>query len=575
MRHFCLSVLSIFSCLACAPQISWAELKPNEVAIIAASGDRESEGLAKYYAKQRGIPEANICSVVVPKGEQMDHKTWKWSVRPEIQKWILENDPKSQLKCLVTTWGVPLHVNAADKNEDAESVRYRTYLRGERANRLKLLGQIADQLHKLAPDGLVVDKPVPAAGAPPQTEVAKRQAELEAELQAAQKRISSLSEPNERNAGAARLQQLALAAGGPRVILQSMEQQLAKTPDPPAELRSQFDVLRGRATAYAELKGALDGQPPSIDRDALLLSVLEQNGGLLASIAWLDEQIGVAEANDTGAGFDNELALVMWPDNYELLRWQPNYLRPGYDNSMLRDTHRTFMVSRLDGPTLPIVKRMIDDSVATEKAGLTGKVYIDGRGLAKVDSPTSPPGSYEDYDRALMLTAKGIGDQTDLDVIVDSKADLFKEGACPDAALYCGWYSVGKYKDAFNWKPGSVAYHLASSECTTLKDPKSQVWCKKLLEDGVCATIGPTSEPYLMSFPRPEEFFALLLQGELTLAECYWRTMPFTSWRMALVGDPLYRPYRANPAIKKAVAAAAPVAPPAVPPKEDATPAAQ
>ncbi len=42
--------------------------------------------------------------------------------------------------------------------------------------------------------------------------------------------------------------------------------------------------------------------------------------------------------------------------------------------------------------------------------------------------------------------------------------------------------------------------------------------------------------------------------------------------RMALVGDPLYRPYKANPAIKKPVAAAAPVAPPATPPKEPVAP---
>jgi hypothetical protein len=74
------------------------------------------------------------------------------------------------------------------------------------------------------------------------------------------------------------------------------------------------------------------------------------------------------------------------------------------------------------------------------------------------------------------------------------------------------------------------------------------VWCKKMLEDGVCATVGPVYEPYLAAFPRPNEFFAHLLQGNLTLVECYYRSQPFNSWMMTLIGDPLYKPfrYRAN-----------------------------
>ena len=88
-----------------------------------------------------------------------------------------------------------------------------------------------------------------------------------------------------------------------------------------------------------------------------------------------------------------------------------------------------------------------------------------------------------------------------------------------------------------------MAYHLASSEAATLRDPGSQVWCKRMLEEGVCATMGPVYEPYLSAFPRPNEFFAVLLQGDLTLVECYYRTKPFNSWMMTLIGDPLYRPF--------------------------------
>ena len=102
-------------------------------------------------------------------------------------------------------------------------------------------------------------------------------------------------------------------------------------------------------------------------------------------------------------------------------------------------------------------------------------------------------------------------------VKLDSTERLFQPGEAPDpdAALYCGWYSLGKYVDAFTWRPGSVAYHIASSECATLKQKGSQVWCKRMLEEGAAAVIGPVDEPYVQAFPVPEVFFGLLVEGSL------------------------------------------------------------
>jgi hypothetical protein len=90
---------------------------------------------------------------------------------------------------------------------------------------------------------------------------------------------------------------------------------------------------------------------------------------------------------------------------------------------------------------------------------------------------------------------------------------------------------------------------MASSEAVTLRNADSEVWCKRMLEDGVCATLGPVREPYLAAFPPPDQFFALLLTGKFTLAETYYRTKPFNSWVMVLVGDPLYTPFKHHPAL--------------------------
>jgi uncharacterized protein (TIGR03790 family) len=158
------------------------------------------------------------------------------------------------------------------------------------------------------------------------------------------------------------------------------------------------------------------------------------------------------------------------------------------------------------------------------------------------------PGSYGDYDQSLRDLAQFLKDQTQLDVVLNNEEKLFQPGECPRTALYCGWYSLANYVDAFEWQPGAVGYHLASGEAATLRDPKSNVWCKRMLEKGVCATLGPTFEPYLIAFPRPLDFFVTLLSGKFTLAETNARTIPHSSWVMTLVGDPLYNPYRGRPA---------------------------
>ena len=373
---------------------------------------------------------------------------------------------------------------------------------------------------------------------------------MEEELQRAQVRIRKLSDPQEQQQTLSKLQRYATVVGGIQILLESLQKQMPAGGEAPPKLQIEFERLRGMLIAYNDLQQRLSRAAPSIERDTTLLNVITQTRGMIASINWINDQLKTITKNETNSSFDSELSLILWPDDYPLLRWQPNYLRPEYNSSQLRDSYPTLMVARLDAPTLPLAKGLIDMAIKIEKEGLQGKVYLDARGIGKLTQANVSPGSYADYDRALLITAKGLQEQTSLDVTLDTKGELFQPGDCPDAALYCGWYSLGKYVDAFDWAPGAVAYHLASAEATTLHKKDSQVWCKRMLEDGVCATIGPTYEPYLVAFPRPNEFFALLIQGDLSLVECFYRTKPFNSWMMTLVGDPLYRPF-ANKSVKK------------------------
>lgn len=242
-----------------------------------------------------------------------------------------------------------------------------------------------------------------------------------------------------------------------------------------------------------------------------------------------------------GASVDSELALVL-EKTYPLQGWLPNMYFLGFRGKTINGMpQKVILTCRLDGPSEAVVRRIIDDSVETEERGLAGKAYFDARWPEKGGKNLSP---YELYDRAIHNAARIIRKSGKIPVVLDERERLFQPGEAPDAALYCGWYSLGKYADAFKWVKGAIGYHVASSECTTLKSRGSTVWCKSMLEKGVAATLGPVAEPYLQSFPEPEVFFGCLLDGRFALAECYALANPFWSWQIVLIGDPLYRPFK-------------------------------
>ncbi len=269
--------------------------------------------------------------------------------------------------------------------------------------------------------------------------------------------------------------------------------------------------------------------------------------GVIGELEFWEEMNAIYQRPQTTAAVDSELTLALAP-RYQLSKWLPNPFNARFDKfpAIAEIRQKTLMVGRLDGPTPEIARRLVDDALTVEAQGLQGVFYIDARGLQGDDKP----GGYAWYDHHLLQLYDLVKQRSALKVVLDKNPDVFPPGSCPDAALYCGWYSLGKYVPAFKWVKGAVGFHVASAEATTLKQKGSNVWCKRMLEEGVAATLGPVAEPYLMSFPLPDEFFPLLLRGQQPLLEVYFRTLPHLSWMQILIGDPLYTPFKKNPALR-------------------------
>ncbi|MFC1781270.1 TIGR03790 family protein [Planctomycetota bacterium] len=296
--------------------------------------------------------------------------------------------------------------------------------------------------------------------------------------------------------------------------------------------------LEGGESEIRHLQELIDEEKKKLE-DVNNLSA-EESTSINTKISLIELQVDMINGKETSASVDSELSMVLIKD-YELYRWQINLLGPLLNvavdiNDLFDAGLGTLMVSRLDGPGEDIVAALVDKAISAERTGLKGKAYFDSRGIT---SDTQ----YGLYDKSLRDLAVVTKLSTDLPVEEERTDKLFASGDCPQTAIYCGWYSLKKYIDAFDFVDGAVGFHIASFEAVDIRNPEATPWCPAMLVDGITATLGAVNEPYLHTFPEPRAFFLELYSGKC-LVEAYYNTNPYNSWQILLIGDPLYRPFK-------------------------------
>ena len=238
-----------------------------------------------------------------------------------------------------------------------------------------------------------------------------------------------------------------------------------------------------------------------------------------------------------GASVDAELAMLPSPDVPRMGPQTNPYFR--MDVPFAAPMNRAMiLVTRLDGPDMGSIRRMLDESLDGERFGLRGRAYFDMRGLPE----TSGHRMGDDWIRGAYEAALKAG----FDCVLDEDPKVFQDTAqVTDAVLYFGWYTRNiegalAHPD-FRFRPSAAAYHLHSTSAGTLRSSERN-WTGPLIARGACATMGCTSEPYLQLTPHIDVFLERLLNGH-NLAESAYQSMPALSWQIVVVGDPLYRPF--------------------------------
>ena len=534
MRTICLFALLLCHFLLLAPALA---LSPEDLIIVYNRNLPESQALARYYAGKRRVPPENLLAADVPPGESLSRDDYERQLAEPVREKARQFQAAGRQPAVLLVYGIPLRVDdllfSHWFNLDQE---FLTLAQTKAQELTNLCWRLTIQL-----EALLAGPKLPAGETPPPQEVVRRAREtLERATQFLQQKPALRGFDQKRAAIATVIIKL---AGSEPEFEAFRRQALSQGDGPPPALPPQLHHFALMKTGQEE--AAFRGVVPETALE--LAPSVRHTDGLLGELHFWERAAQIYQNPQTKAAVDSELTLVL-AGPHQIAQWLPNPFLARYDRlpfiAGLRAT--TLMVGRLDGPTPEIAGRLVDDALAAEHNGLTGTFYIDARGLP--DSPEAD--AYARFDGHLRKLSEIIKQQTTFPVVLDDHPTLFPPGSSLQAALYVGWYSLREYVDAFTWQKGAVAFHVASSECTTLRQKGSNVWCKRLLEKGVAATLGPVAEPYLHSFPLPDEFFPLLLTGRLPLLEVYFRTLPHLSWRQILIGDPLYTPFRDHPALQ-------------------------
>ena len=535
-------------------------LRPEEVLVVANNKSGHSVGLARSYAKLRKIPEENIVLLKTTTGFAIGRKGYNQEIVQPIRRHLIDSGLANRIRCIVLMWGVPVRVMGPTAEETVPHAQlYKTAASKAHyglATSYKLLSTVTRNFPdtgatRLKPIGRLFESPLPEPSRP-LTPVAGLQPQIETLLSLKQQDLLRIEDPQKRAIASRQLMALHLNIGGVRQLIRFIEKE---NPLGAPDIQKLRRILEAAEYQLGQINRKTD--PTEADL-AKQLKLAEAAGGLLLTYSYVAEKIGISDETikktfqqklleDKSASLDSELALLWW-SQYDLTYYirNPLYIRNQARRAATPNSKipPLLMTARLDGPSSADAMRMLNDSLATEAEGLKGKFYVDAGGGSKIDART-----INAYDPVLKSLYRFISTSTDVPVVLDENRQVFRPGSCPDAAMYVGWYSLEKYVPAFTWNKGAVGWHVASWEARKLRDPKSETWCNRMIQEGVAATIGAVSEPTLSAFPLPQEFFARLLTGRFTLAQCYWMTSPTVSWQMTLIGDPLYNPFATNPKV--------------------------
>ncbi len=522
--------------ILCIPSgFAWGTLTADQTAVLANRNSPDSLAIAQHYAERRGLKSDHIIVLDLGTDETIGRGHYEQNLIKPLRQALETRNLASRIRCLVTTYGIPLVVVAPQPTDDERRSAKDAAQRQEKA--LAQLQLIEGSVKRIGVGESPRVPPAPATmGVPPETQKgsAALVQRVAGDIREAVTRMGAMQDRQKAEKLREELVPLIRQFGGHHALLQEFYS--IGSANQPQE-RPRVEQSRQQIATAENLIKVLSSAPSDLHRQSAY-RLAQQVFGVRGVLTLAQEESERLSYENGNASLDSELSLLWWDrSDYQVSGRMPN---PLFQNQTRTHASRlVVMVARLDAPTPELARRLVDQAMTAEQHGLAGKFYVDAQGL----KPNA--GSYGFYDQSLRDLAALVRRTTSYEVRLDDTPQRFSQpGQAPDVALYIGWYRLRYYEDAFSFNPGAIGYHIASGEAVSLHEPTELGWCKNALQHGITATLGSIGEPYLDSFPAPKDFVGLLLTGRYSLVEAYYLTSRYVSWRMVLVGDPLYSPWR-------------------------------
>lgn len=533
LRMFTLSIVALL--LLCAPAEA---LEPADIALVVNTRVPASRKLAEFYAAERHIPNGRIIELnidpvtVLYPAEEISFDKYEPLIATPIRKFLAEHQLRTQVKCLVTFYGVPFRVaarvlTAAEQSEAAALPKVQQEVADAANQQLAIVEQVAKSYDPTF---------TPVAGVEPQQVTPRLSAAMKVCLQMLPSEVDSKVQEDNVEKIVSALIRLNGALETVTLLSQPALAILQRNATTPVQLQA----VRQKIMSNARQLVAMRAQSLNAEARKQVRQFALDQFGLINTLALTKNQVECLKVNESEAAVDNELAALWWID-YPRARWVGNPLNWRFGVLQAAVGGPTMMVARLDGTSEMGVQNLMERSFQAEQKGLRGIAVVDARGKP----PTEP---YGQYDQTLRNLAELIKTKTKMPVVLDNEEPVIKYHSIHEPiAVYSGWYNLRSFLPPGDYAPGAVAIHVASYEMISLRGKNEKGWVRGLLSNGVGTTLGAVAEPYLQSFPPADEFFPLMLTGKVTLADAYWHTTPMASWMQCLIGDPLYNPFLRNP----------------------------
>jgi MYXO-CTERM domain-containing protein len=212
----------------------------------------------------------------------------------------------------------------------------------------------------------------------------------------------------------------------------------------------------------------------------------------------------------------------------------------GFDETVFGVRWRPLLVTMLHGRSDADAMRLVTSGLEGDRAGRAGG----GRFLFMNGADPARGSLDREYDAVIRrLGTVGVSDTAR----VPFDADL--EGLTL-AAFVTGTAAIGRTIEGNSFVPGAIVDNLTSYGAVPVNfEPmgETQVSIARWVAQGVAGVHGTVEEPLSNCFPS--RYFVTDYAEGSTLAEAYFRRLPFTYWKNLVLGDPITAPYATRPVV--------------------------